>query len=171
MIPSVSQAEFRAAMARVCAPVNIVTTDGAAGRGGFTATAMCSVSDEPPTLLVCMNGRSAQCDLFLANRSFCVNVLSAEHAVLASDFAGATADMGARYERADWFPLRSGSPALVDAIVTFDCLLESVSRVGTHNVMIGRVVDVALRERASALLYFDRSYVEMAAPGPVASPR
>lgn len=55
----VSQAAFRDAMARVCAPVNVITTNGPAGRGGFTATAMCSVTDEPPTLLVCMNSRSA----------------------------------------------------------------------------------------------------------------
>ena len=67
MQPQVSRLEFRDAMARVCAPVNIITTDGPAGRGGFTATAMCSVSDDPPTLLVCMNERSAQTGMFLDN--------------------------------------------------------------------------------------------------------
>ncbi|TGR60514.1 flavin reductase, partial [bacterium M00.F.Ca.ET.194.01.1.1] len=73
MTSQVARLEFREAMARVCAPVNIVTTDGPAGRGGFTATAMCSVSDDPPTLLVCMNERSAQTSMFLANQRFCVN--------------------------------------------------------------------------------------------------
>ena len=62
---NVSKTEFRNAMARVCAPVNVITTNGPAGRGGFTATAMCSVTDEPPTLLVCMNSRSAQTGLFI----------------------------------------------------------------------------------------------------------
>ncbi len=76
MQAQVSRLEFRDAMARVCAPVNIVTTDGPSGRGGFTATAMCSVSDDPPSLLVCMNERSAQTGLFLTNRRFCVNVLT-----------------------------------------------------------------------------------------------
>lgn len=163
MKPAISRDAFREAMARVCAPVHIVTTDGEAGRGGFTATAVCSVSDEPPTLLVCMNGRSAQCDLFLQNRAFCVNVLSPEQARLATMFAGGVADMADRYGAADWSALSSGNPALSDAVATFDCELTSVSRVGTHNVMIGRVVEVALQREASALLYFDRAYREMAA--------
>lgn len=49
---------FRDAMAHVGAAVNIITTDGPAGRAGFTASAVCSVTDAPPTLLVCLN-RSA----------------------------------------------------------------------------------------------------------------
>ncbi|MCW5690226.1 MAG: flavin reductase, partial [Pseudolabrys sp.] len=60
MTQSVTRTEFRNTMARVCAPVNVVTSKGLAGRGGFTATAMCAVTDEPPTLLVCMNSRSSQ---------------------------------------------------------------------------------------------------------------
>ena len=91
MTTQVARLEFREAMARVCAPVNIVTTDGPAGRGGFTATAMCSVSDDPPTLLVCMNERSAQTGMFLANQRFCVNVLTQSHMHLAAKFAGAMA--------------------------------------------------------------------------------
>jgi len=52
---TVSREQFRDAMARLGAAVNIVTTDGTAGRAGFTASAVCSVTDDPPTLLVCLN--------------------------------------------------------------------------------------------------------------------
>lgn len=156
----VSKTNFRDAMARVCAPVNIITTNGPGGRGGFTATAMCSVTDEPPTILVCMNGRSAQTDLFLTNKRFCVNVLPVEHETLAGHFAGGEADMEARYAAASWTTLPSGSPALADALVYFDCEMESVLRVGTHNVMIGRVIDLGQRPGGSALLYLDRGYVQ-----------
>lgn len=159
MTDLVTKTEFRNAMARVCAPVNIITTSGPAGRGGFTATAMCSVTDEPPTVLVCMNGKSAQTDLFLANKRFCVNVLPHEHMALASHFAGATQDMDARYASAAWTTLTSGSPALDDAIVFFDCEIESILRVGSHNIMIGRVTELRQRPGGSALLYVDRSYV------------
>ena len=51
--------EYRNAMARLGAAVNIVTTDGEGGRAGFTASAVCSVTDDPPTLLVCMNRGSS----------------------------------------------------------------------------------------------------------------
>lgn len=157
----VTRTEFRNAMARVCAPVNVVTTNGASGRGGFTATAMCSVTDEPPTLLVCMNSRSAQAPLFLENGRFCVNVLTGEHKELASSFAGAQPDMAARYASAEWTELPSGSPALADAIVSFDCRLVDSHRVGTHHIFIGEVTYLRSRRDGQALLYFDRNFVHV----------
>lgn len=158
MQPQVSRLEFRDAMARVCAPVNIVTTDGPAGRGGFTATAMCSVSDDPPTLLICMNERSAQTGMFLENRRFCVNVLTQAHMHLASKFAGAIRNMAERYQAASWQTMPSGMPALLDAIVSFDCEIGDVNKVGTHNVMFGRVIDIRHGSGEAALLYVDRNY-------------
>lgn len=156
-----SRTEFRNAMARVCAPVNVITTNGAAGRGGFTATAMCSVTDEPPTLLVCMNSRSAQTNLFIENGRFCVNVLTQEHKALAASFAGQQADMDARYGEAEWLNLPSGNQALADAIVSFDCRLSEARLVGTHNILIGEVMDIRSRRDGHALLYFDRNYVHV----------
>jgi flavin reductase len=165
MRTQVSKGDFRNAMARVCAPVNIITTDGTAGRGGFTATAVCSVSDDPPTLLVCMNERSAQTGMFLANRRFCVNVLTHEHMHLAGKFAGSIPDMAARYAAATWQTLPSGIPALSDAIVNLDCEIEDVHLVGTHHVMFGRVVDIRHGSEAGALLYLDRNYMQPTALG------
>lgn len=163
MADAVSRTEFRNAMARVCAPVHVVTSNGAAGRGGFTATAMCSVTDEPPTLLVCMNSRSAQSDLFIENGRFCINVLTGEHKELAAMFAGQQQDMAARYAAAEWLDLPSGNQALADAIVSFDCRVAEARRIGTHNIFIGEVIDIRARRDGHALLYFDRNYVHVPA--------
>lgn len=157
----VSKAEFRDAMARVCAPVHVITTNGTAGRGGFTATAMCSVTDEPPTLLICMNARSAQSELFTQNQRFCVNVLTEEHEDLAGYFAGQRQDMDERYAAADWVSLPSGNQALADAIVSFDCRLVEARPVGTHNILLGEVIGIRSRKDGQALLYFDRSFVHV----------
>jgi flavin reductase len=157
----VSKTEFRNAMARVCAPVNVVTTEGIAGLGGFTATAMCSVTDEPPTLLICMNSKSSQMEMFKANGVFCVNVLPAEHKDLAANFAGGVANMEERYASADWITLSHKLPALRDAIVSFACEIVDVNRVGTHDIIVGRVVDIRQRTDGNALLYFDRHYVHV----------
>lgn len=161
MSANVSKTEFRNAMARVCAPVNVITTNGPAGRGGFTATAMCSVTDEPPTVLVCMNSRSSQTGLFIENRRFCVNVLTPEHRDLAGLFAGQQSDMEARYAAADWISLPSGNQALADAMVSFDCRLTEARLVGTHHIFIGEVIDIRARRDGNALLYFDRNYVHV----------
>ena len=161
METAVSKTEFRNAMARVCAPVNVITTNGSAGRGGFTATAMCSVTDEPPTLLVCMNSRSAQTDIFFENRRFCVNVLADDHQELAGYFAGKQSDMSARYAAAKWVDMPSGSQALADAMVSFDCGLAEARLVGTHHIFIGQVIGIRSRADGNALLYFDRSYINV----------
>lgn len=161
--PHVSRGAFRDAMARVCAPVHVITTNGPAGRGGFTATAMCAVTDEPPMLLVCMNSRSAQTGLFLENRRFCVNVLADAHTQLAGCFAGQEADMSLRYAAARWVDLSSGNQALADAIVSFDCRLQEARRVGTHHVMIGVVSEIRARPDGQALLYVDRAFLPVPA--------
>ena len=63
----ITRQAFRDGMARLAAAVHVVTTDGPGGRGGFTASAVCSVTDDPPTLLVCVNLHSRQNDLIRAN--------------------------------------------------------------------------------------------------------
>src|SRR6266850_2849857 len=84
------QAQFREAMSRLGAAVHVVTTAGPAGKTGFTATAVCSVSDAPPTLLVCLNRKSAGGPMMRENGVFCVNTLGADAEALADMFAGRT---------------------------------------------------------------------------------
>ena len=72
----VDQQTFRDAMSCMGAAVNIITTDGPAGRAGFTASAVCSVTDTPPTLLVCLNRGASVWPVFNENRTLCVNTLS-----------------------------------------------------------------------------------------------
>ena len=90
-IETVDPALFREAMARLGAAVHVVTTAGPAGRTGFTATAVCSVSDQPPTLLVCLNRRSQITPVLRENGVFCVNTLGADAEEIADVFAGRSA--------------------------------------------------------------------------------
>src|SRR5436190_4986272 len=60
--PEERRAEFVDAMSRAATGVTVVTSDGIAGRFGQTVSAMCSVSADPPTLLVCINRKSPICD-------------------------------------------------------------------------------------------------------------
>jgi len=154
------QLAFRAAMARVGASVNIITSNGPAGKGGFTATAMCSVTDDPPTLLVCMNRRSAQCDLFLQNGVLCVNVLDHAHTDLAGFFAGKITEMQERYNAAEWDSLPSGNLALRDAVVSLDCRISTHHTIGTHHVIFAEVETIRIRAEGNPLLYLDRGYVQ-----------
>ena len=101
----VDQQTFRDAMSCMGAAVNIITTDGPAGRAGFTASAVCSVTDTPPTLLVCLNRGASVWPAFNENRTLCVNTLSAGQEPLSNLFGGKT-PMEHRFAAARW----PGSP-------------------------------------------------------------
>ncbi len=130
-------------------------------RGGLTASAVCSVTDDPPTLLVCMNRRASAHPLFKANGVLCVNTLGAGQRALSDTFAGATGLSGEqRFAGFEWGTLATGAPVLLaGAVASFDCRIVDVVERGTHSVIFAEVV--AIRHGAmpeEALIYFSRSY-------------
>lgn len=151
-------AAFKDGMANLGAAVNVVTSNGDAGRVGFTATAVCSVSDAPPMLAFCMNRRSSQNAIVKVNGVVCVNVLAAEQEPLSAVFAGCTdAQAEERFARAEWRRLKTGSPALVGALSSFDCEVRNILEVGSHSIFICEVLDIESRLGAG-LVYYRRTY-------------
>jgi flavin reductase len=149
--------EYRDAMARLGAAVNIVTTDGPGGLAGFAATAVCSVTDDPPTLLVCLNRASSAYPAVTANQVLCVNTLSHSHEGLSRRFGGKT-PVKERFEGASWSVLETGAPALDDALISLDCKVRTISDGGTHDILICEVLAIKENEGGQALIYFDRRY-------------
>ncbi len=160
---AVGQAAYRDAMARLGAAVNVVTSDGPAGRCGFTASSVCSVTDDPPTLLVCLNRTSANNARFKRNGVLCVNVLAAHHEALSSAFAGAP-DQATRFAGGRWTTLATGAPVLDDARVAFDCRIAQVTEVGTHSVLFCEVEAIRTGDDGEALIYLGRAYHHLATP-------
>ncbi|MEG3135392.1 pyrimidine utilization flavin reductase protein F [Rouxiella sp. T17] len=148
---------FRDAMAHLGAAVHVITTDGAAGRAGFTASAVCSVTDSPPTLLVCLNRSASVYPVFHENQVLCVNTLSDRHEALSNLFGGKT-PMEERFAAAEWVPMASGSPGLLGALTSFDCRVSQVTSVGSHDVLFCEVVDILSSDESHGLVYFDRRY-------------
>ncbi|MBU2959854.1 flavin reductase [Citreicella sp. C3M06] len=157
---ALTQTMFRDGMARLAGAVNIVTTDGPAGKAGLTASAVCSVTDTPPTLLVCVNRSSSAAPSFLANDAICVNTLGPEHQELAMIFGGKK-PMADRFASAEFGTGASGAPVLRDAVVSFDCKVSQRAVVGTHEVIFCEVIEVTQSEGGSALAYFARKFHEL----------
>jgi flavin reductase len=149
--------DYRDAMARLGAAVSIVTTDGPAGRAGFTASAVCSVTDDPPTLLVCMNRASSAHASVTGNKLVCVNVLSAQQEPLSRLFGGKV-PIAERFAAAVWSTLETGAPVLADCAVAFDCQIVNVTAVSTHDVLFCRVVALRRSGLTENLIYLGRAY-------------
>jgi len=155
----VTQQTYREAMACLGAAVNVITTDGPGGKRGFTASAVCSVTDTPPTLLVCLNRNSDSNEALKINRVACINVLQAAQEHLSPVFAGMTeGDYAERFGRAEWTTLETGCAVLEGALVSLDCKIVAVNEVGTHSVFICEVVALKVAPTGQGLVYFGRRY-------------
>jgi len=160
---AVSKVAYREAMARLGAAVNVVTSDGPGGRCGFTASAVCSVTDTPPTLLVCVNRTNDSYPPLKANGVLCVNTLAGGHEDLSTLFAGLTKDdASARFDAGAWQRLETGAPVLSDATVAFDCRVTESVEVGTHTVFFAEVEAIQVGDTRDALIYFGRMYHRLA---------
>ena len=159
--------QYLEAMSRSAATVAVVATDGPAGRAGVTVSTLCSVSADPPQLLICVHHESAACDALRRNGRFSVNVLRDDQSAVSDRFAGRTEATGGdpdydKFAGAEWTALPTGAPALVGALVAYDCRLARHMRCGSHVIFIGDVVDVAIGDAdataGGALVYANRAY-------------
>lgn len=160
-LPPVSVDAFRNGMALMPGAVTVITTDGPQGAAGFTASAVCSVTDSPPTLLVCMNRNSFAHHYFAANQVLCVNVLQGQQQDVSALFASREVSMPERFARCAHRTLASGAPALDDALVNLDGRIVATHDVGTHSVFYVELSEVRIptpEAPPSGLAYFNRSY-------------
>src|SRR5882757_5097305 len=158
---SIDAAAFKKGMRHLAASVTLITTCEGKLRGGLTATAVCSVSAEPPQILVCVNKTASAHDTIGKAGFFCVNILAPDHRKIAERFAGMDGVEGdERFkDMGDWSTLTTGAPVLKGCPVSFDCKLVTEVAAGTHTIYIGQIVDIALDAAAPALLYADGAFV------------
>jgi flavin reductase ActVB len=156
---------FREAMGRFASGVTIVTT--VAGDGswkGFTASAFCSLSLEPPLVLVCQARTSSSYDAFSRCEKFLVNILGEEHEELALQFARSG---GEKFEDGPFRPgLATGLPLLPDALAVLGCDVHARYDGGDHDIFVGDVYSCHIRDGAP-MLHFDSRFWTL--PGEEAS--
>jgi cob(II)yrinic acid a,c-diamide reductase len=150
---------YRDAMSRFAGAVHVATTDGDAGRRGTTVIAACSVSDDPPTILVCLNRGNEANDLYVKNGAFALNTLAAGQQELANAFSGLTGlSQDARFALGEWDTIATGAPALADAAAVFDCELVETKDFATHRVHFGKVRGIRIGDSLNPLIYYNREY-------------
>jgi len=156
--PALEQS-FRDAMRRLAATVTVLSARDPQGRRcGMTATAVTSVSAEPPALLACVN-RSAALHAHLGlGHKLCINLLQTAQQPISNVFSGG-AEGEARFATGDWREDGHGVPYLHDAQANIFCAVEAVHAYGSHGIFIGRVLRVNCREAIAPLVYQDGRYM------------
>lgn len=148
--------DFRDAMRRLAATVNVITIQAEDRPLGILATAVSSLSAAPPSVLVCVSEGASIHDRLVATSHFCVNVLHQDHQNLAQVFADSrTRD--SRFATGSW-DLSGTAPCLTDAQAVLLCERTEQLRFATHTICIGLVCKVRLRTDVDPLLWVDGQF-------------
>lgn len=160
---TIDRDSFKSGMRCLAASVCVITTTAEDGkRFGLTATAVCSVSADPPTLLVCVNSATGTWAAIQAAKRFAVNVLSVEDVETSNRFASPIPPEE-RFIEGLWDTLTTGAPLFKKAVAAFDCSLHQVVEASTHRILLGEIQGLRLREKQiSPLLYAQGAYAGIA---------
>ncbi|MGB3797103.1 MAG: flavin reductase family protein [Alteraurantiacibacter sp.] len=148
---------FRDSMRHVAATVYAVTTSDGGQRYGILATAVSSLSFEPPSLLACINRTASLHDPLERAERFCINVLGMGNRDVAEHFMRPDAE---RFAVGDWLEVE-GVPVLSTAQSSLVCRTVHRHEFGTHTIFIGELLAAKHRQDATPLTYFDRNYIDI----------
>lgn len=152
---AVSSDEFRSALSRFASGVTVVTTRDSRGRKhGITVSSFCSVSLEPPLILVCIENTAGSHYAFLESRTFAVNILTIDQAPLSEKFATLLEN---KFENVETTPGTLGVPLISGALGSIECKLTKTFDGGDHSIFVGEVEAVHLSD-GFPLVYFRGNY-------------
>ncbi|WP_281614245.1 flavin reductase family protein [Flammeovirga sp. SubArs3] len=158
----IDSALFKAAMRRITSTVTIVTSEGISGKEGLTATAVTSLSDTPPSLLVCVNKQSKAHDVILRNKTFSIHLLNEHQETVSNTFAGYTDRQGDdKFSIVEWAD-QGQYKSMEGALATIHCKLIEAHNGFTHNILIGEITEITLSdENDKPLLYGNGKYTSI----------
>lgn len=163
VINSVESDVFRNVMSHIPAVVTVIATEHEGERKGLTATSVCSLSVDPPQILVCVNRNASARPLISKSGVFSVNFLALHQQEIARRFSQPNLDARQRFEVGEWERSVCGAPILCDALASYACVVTAESEHDTHAVIVGRVVEARNCE-SNALLYRNREYCQIGKP-------
>lgn len=132
--------EFRRALGHFATGVTVVTTWDDEGRPtGLTASAISSVSLEPPLVLACVSHKSQTYPSFRPGRSFAVNVLASDQEAIARRFASSSLTGPEKFDGVSYHRSKLGLPVLDDALAEFECTIVHAYPGGDHTIFVGQV--------------------------------
>lgn len=151
----INKEEFRAALSRFPSGVTVVTTRDASGRlHGITVSAFCSLSLEPPMILVCVNKQAGSHDAFIESGAFVVHILAEEHEYHSEQFASPVSD---KFDSVEYRNGIAEIPVLENALVVLECRLANAHEGGDHTIFVGEIERAEIRD-GNPLVYWHGDY-------------
>ncbi|MDR5821584.1 flavin reductase family protein [Caballeronia sp. LZ043] len=159
VIEETLQDGFRQAMRRLAGGVALVSTVHEGVRHGMTVTAVTSLTMDPPALVVSVNRHASAFDALLRSGTFCVNLLTQQHADLAVAFSRKP-DGDARFTNGAWRMNDHNLPSLDGSIASITCRVHDTVEYGTHAILIGAVehLEIESQQPMAPLIYLSGQF-------------
>jgi len=155
---AITKEEFRAALGRFASGVTVVTTKDDSGKlFGITVSAFCSVSLEPPLILVCIEKRAGSHHAFQESKAFVVNILREDQQSVSNHFASHLED---KFSNVEYDAGIENLPVLRNCLVSLECRLHDSHESGDHTIFIGQIEKATVREE-NPLIYWHGKYREI----------
>ncbi len=155
---SIDQAEFRRIMGHFASGVTVVTVCREGFCHGITVSSFCSLSLEPPLVLICIDRRYASHEMIQQAGVFAVNILAEGGESLSRHFASREPD---KFAKVAYTLGQSGAPLLTDALATIECQLVDQFPGGDHSIFVGEIITGAVQDDGRPLLYFRSGYHQL----------
>ncbi len=150
---------LRLALRRYAKAVTVITAQDGDRRYAMSATAVCEVSFDPPTMLICVNRSASIHSALRVDAPFCLNILNEAQEQI-SRSCGGEASGEDRFSSGIWEVTASRAPRLVDAEASIVCRVTQMFAVGTHDIVIGEVEEAFASETCNPLIYLNGTYVQ-----------
>jgi flavin reductase len=155
---SISPADFKLGMRRLASGVVLIATECDGERFGLTATAVMSISADPPTLMICVNRSASAHEALSRSGCFTVNLLGGEDRAIA-DLFSSSKHRAQRFSDREWGRLTTGAPVLLGSLASFDCRIVQTLPSPSHTLYFGEVIDLKMfTDEINPLLYWNGSY-------------
>lgn len=152
---SIDQAEFRRIMGHFASGVTVVTVCREGTCHGITVSSFCSLSLEPPLVLICIDRRYSSHEKIQQSEAFAINILAEDGEWLSRHFASRDDN---KFAKVGYHTGESGAPLLNDALATIECRLVEQFPGGDHTIFVGEVLAVTAQDNGRPLLYFRSGY-------------
>lgn len=152
---SIESVEFRHVLGQFATGVTVITTQYQNQPHGSTVSAFCSLSLEPPQILICLDKKATIHNLLLASEVFGVNILTEQGETTSRHFARHVPD---KFSGVSYYLGQLGVPLLEDALATLECRVAQCYPGGDHSIFIGEVISVSAQTHAHPLLFFRSKY-------------
>jgi flavin reductase (DIM6/NTAB) family NADH-FMN oxidoreductase RutF len=156
-------ADTLAGLRRLAKAVVVITSRHEGVRFAMAATAVCELSLDPPSLLICVNQTASIHSALAEGANFCVNILHRSQEDLARHCSGKSKGEE-RFAFGEWGETDAGVPFLLQAQAGFVCLNEQQLGYGTHRIFVGRVLQAFTNGDVDPLIYVNQTYTGVERP-------